>query len=150
MASFQPKKVAWLDRNNHQGGIQYLLEKLAIKAAPAYQLIKDKVQQTSNAVGSDETGIKVNGDKYWGWTWQTQDATFITITNNRGQRSIDETFENGFENAVLVHDCWASHFNTNALTHQICIAHLLRDLNYLNELHNHKVSVSAIAYSLLR
>lgn len=123
-----------------QGGIQYLLEKLAVKAAPAYQIIKDKVQQTRNAVGSDETGIKVNGDKHWGWTWQTPDATFITITNNRGQRSIDETFENGFQNAVLVHDCWASHFNTNALTHQICIAHLLRDLNYLNELHNHKWS----------
>ncbi|MFV0268191.1 MAG: IS66 family transposase [Draconibacterium sp.] len=123
-----------------QGGIQYLLEKLAAKAVPAYQLIKEKVQATNYAVGSDETGIKVNGDKQWGWTWQTQDATFITITNNRGQKTIDETFEGGFENAVLVHDCWASHFNTNAITHQICIAHLLRDLNYLNELHNHKWS----------
>ena len=121
-----------------QGGIQYLLEKLAVKAIPAYQIIKDKVQGTSNAVGSDETGIKVNGDKHWGWTWQTPDATFITITNNRGQRSIDEIFESDFENAVFVHDCWASHFNTNALTHQICMAHLLRDLKYLNELHNHK------------
>ncbi len=123
-----------------EGGIQYLLEKLARKAAPAYQLIKDKIQATKLAVGSDETGIKVNGDKHWGWTWQTREATFITITNNRGQKSIDETFDNGFENATLVHDCWASHFNTNALTHQICIAHLLRDLNYLNELHNHKWS----------
>jgi len=123
-----------------EGGIHYLLEKLARKAAPAYQIIKDKLQATRCAVGSDETGIKVNGDKYWGWTWQTSEATFITITNNRGQKSIDDTFESGFKNAVLVHDCWASHFNTNALTHQICIAHLLRDLNYLSELHNHKWS----------
>lgn len=123
-----------------EGGIHYLLAKLARKAAPAYQIIKDKLQVTKHAVGSDETGIKVNGDKHWGWTWQTPEATFITITNNRGQKSIDETFENGFKNATLVHDCWASHFNTNALTHQICIAHLLRDLNYLTELHNHKWS----------
>ena len=62
--------------------------------------------------------------------------------NNRqpGTKSIDSTFENGFENAALVHDCWACHFNTNAIAHQICIAHLLRDLNYLNELYNHKWS----------
>ncbi|MEZ5196987.1 MAG: transposase [Bacteroidales bacterium] len=54
--------------------------------------------------------------------------------------SINENFRNGFENAVLVHDCWKSHFNTNALSHQICIAHLLRNLNYLTELYNHKWS----------
>ena len=123
-----------------QGGIGYLLEKLASKAAPAYQIIKEKIQRTSNAVGSDETGIKINGDKHWGWTWQSPEATFITITNNRGQKTIDDTFKNGLKNATLVHDCWKSHFNTNVLTHQICIAHLLRDLNYLNELHSHKWS----------
>lgn len=123
-----------------EGGIHYLLEKLAGKAAPAYQMIKNKLQSTKLAVGSDETGMKVNGDKHWGWTWQTAEATFITITNNRGQKSIDATFRNGFKNAALVHDCWASHFNTGALTHQICIAHLLRDLNYLTELHKQKWS----------
>lgn len=121
-----------------QGGVYYLLEKLARKAAPAYQLIKDRLQHTRLAVGSDETGIKVNGGKHWGWTWQTREATFITITDNRGQKSIDASFKNGFANAALVHDCWASHFNTNALTHQICLAHLLRELNYLTELYNHK------------
>lgn len=123
-----------------EGGIHYLLEKLAKKAAPAYQMIKNKLQGTYQAVGSDETGIKVNGEKHWGWTWQTPEATFITITNNRGQKSIDQTFNKGFKNATLVHDCWASHFNTNALTHQVCLAHLLRDLNYLNDLHGHKWS----------
>lgn len=123
-----------------EGGIHYLLKKLARKAAPAYQLIKDKLQATKHAVGSDETGVKINGNNHWGWTWQTSEATFITITNNRGQKSINKAFENGFENATLVHDCWASHFNTNALTHQVCVAHLLRDLNYLSELYNHKWS----------
>ena len=41
---------------------------------------------------------------------------------------------------MLVHDCWASHFNTAAITHQICISHLLRDLNYLSEPYRHKWS----------
>lgn len=124
-----------------EGGIHYILDKLVAKAQPAYELIKQKLQSnTKYAIGSDETGVKVNGNKHWAWTWQNEEATFITITNNRGQKSIDLTFKDGFKNSVLVHDCWASHFNTDAITHQICIAHLLRDLNYLNELYGHKWS----------
>lgn len=126
-----------------EGGLHYILDKLVAKAQPAYDLIKQRlVSNTKYAVGSDETGMRVNGDKHWAWTWQNEEATFITITDNRGQRSIDQTFNDGFKNAVLVHDCWASHFNTPAMSHQICIAHLLRDLNYLNELHGHKWSTA--------
>lgn len=124
-----------------EGGIHYLLNKLAIKAQPAYEMIKQKLLSSSlGVIGADETGVKVAGNKYWAWVWQNQDATFISITDNRGQKSITENFEKGFENAVLVHDCWASHFNTVAASHQICIAHLLRDLNYLTERYNHKWS----------
>ena len=124
-----------------EGGLHYILDKLVAKAKPAYQLIKQRIQKNIKyAVGSDETGMKVNGDKHWAWTWQNEEATFITITDNRGQKTITDTFKDGFKNSVLVHDCWASHFNTPAISHQICIAHLLRDLNYLSELHNHKWS----------
>jgi len=123
-----------------EGGIHYLLNKLAKKSLPAYEMIKEKIKNTYSAIGADETGLKVNGDKHWAWTWQTDDATFITITDNRAQRSITENFKNGFKNAVLVHDCWRSHFNTNAISHQICMAHLLRDLNYLTERYQHKWS----------
>lgn len=124
-----------------EGGIHYLLNKLAKKAEPAYDLIKQKLLSPSLcAIGADETGVKVAGAKHWAWVWQNDDATFITITDNRAQRSITENFEKGFENAVLVHDCWRSHFNTNALSHQMCIAHLLRELNYLTERYNHKWS----------
>ena len=124
-----------------EGGIHYLLNKLVKKSQPAYDLIKQKLlSNTKYAIGADETGMKVAGDKHWAWTWQNDEATFITITDNRAQRSITENFENGFENSVLVHDCWASHFNTKALSHQVCTAHLLRDMNYLTELYNHKWS----------
>jgi transposase len=124
-----------------EGGIHYVLDRLVSKAQPAYELIKQKLQSgTKHAVGSDETGVKVNGDKHWAWTWQNEEATFITITDNRGQKSIDQAFKEGFKDSVLVHDCWKSHFNTEALSHQLCLAHLLRDLNYLNELYGHKWS----------
>ena len=124
-----------------EGGIHYLLRKLAVKARPAYDLIREKLMKDHGyAVGADETGVKVNGKKHWAWTWQHPKATFINITDNRAGRSITDNFKNGFKHSVLVHDCWASHFNTPATTHQICIAHLLRDLNYLSERYDHKWS----------
>jgi transposase len=124
-----------------EGGIHYLLNKLVTKAKPAYELIREKLKSGNGfAIGADETGIKVSGNKHWAWTWQNDEATFISITDNRGGQSITENFKDGFEKSVLVHDCWKSHFNTKALTHQICIAHLLRELNYLSERYNHKWS----------
>jgi transposase len=125
-----------------EGGIHYLLDRIVKKAQPAYEMIKQKIssKNINYVIGSDETGVKVAGNKHWAWTWQNDEATFITITDNRAQSSIDNTFKNGFKNAVLVHDCWKSHFNTNALSHQICMVHLLRDLNYLTERYNHKWS----------
>ena len=124
-----------------EGGIHCLLNKIVEKAQPAYQLIKQKLtNKKTTVIGSDETGMKVNTDKHWAWTWQNHEATFITITDNRGIKSIKQNFNSGFSNAVLVHDCWKSHFNTTALSHQLCIAHLLRDLNYLDERYEHKWS----------
>ena len=124
-----------------EGGIHYLLSKLVSKAKPAYELIREKlISGNGSAIGADETGVKVAGDKHWAWTWQNNEATFISITDNRSGKSIAENFKDGFEKSVLVHDCWKSHFNTKALTHQICMAHLLRDLNYLSECYNHKWS----------
>ena len=38
-------------------------------------------------------------------------------------------------NAVLVHDRWAAHFKCDAYDHQACLAHLFRDLNYIQEVH---------------
>ena len=47
-----------------QGSICNLLNKFAQNAAPAYEKIAQKLQNES-VVGSDETGIKINGKKGW-------------------------------------------------------------------------------------
>ncbi len=33
----------------------------------------------------------------------------------------------------MVHDCWKPHFNIECETHQLCIAHLMRELQYFVE-----------------
>ncbi len=115
-----------------QGTICNLLDGFALKAQPAYDLIAQKVSN-EKVVGADETGIRVNGKNGWFWTWQSKFATFVVFSKNRGTATIDTNFSQGFHDAVLVHDCWASHFQTQCKTHQLCIAHLLRELIFLEQ-----------------
>jgi len=122
------------------GSINNLLDRFTEKAMPVYQRIKQELFN-SKVVGTDETGTKINGDKYWSWTWQNDKNTYIAISDNRGAKTIGKEFPDGFPKSILIHDCWRSHISTIAIIHQLCMAHLQRDLNYLTELYNHKWSI---------
>jgi len=115
-----------------EGGLHHILNRLCSKALPAYELIRNMIAK-SKVVGTDETGMKINEKNHWYWTWQNEKLTFIAASENRGFKTIRENFSQGFSQSVLVHDCWKSHFQTQAHTHQICLAHLLRELNYFTE-----------------
>ncbi|MET3981846.1 hypothetical protein ABIB62_004462 [Mucilaginibacter sp. UYP25] len=71
----------------------------------------------------------------WFWTWQNERLTFIIQSQSRGHKTIAETFPDSLPGAVLVHDAWAAHFRCPALGHQICLVHLFRDLNYIEQVH---------------
>ena len=119
------------------GGIYNILQRMAKKATPMYNLIKEKIEQASY-VGADETGVNVNGKNHWAWTWQNDQLTYIVCAAGRGFQTIEDLFSKGLPNAVVVHDRWPCHFKMAAKAHQICCAHLLRDLNYINELYKDK------------
>jgi len=117
-----------------QGGIEQLLNHFCKTNMVLYNKILDAVEKSS-VVGGDETGCKVNGDKWWFWTWQTARLTFIMESANRGKKTIDSVFKNGLPNSILVSDRWKPQLNTTAKEHQLCLAHLLRDIIYLNQLY---------------
>ena len=115
-----------------EGGLHWLLNRLASKGVDAYEMIRQNVLHSS-VIGTDETGIKINGKKHWFWTWQNKRATFITTSTNRGAATIDENMSGISREAVLVHDCWKAHFQTPVKEHQLCTAHLERETKYLEE-----------------
>ena len=119
------------------GGIYNILQRMAKKATPMYQQIKAKIEQAT-CIGADETGVNINGKNHWAWTWQNNQLTYILCAAGRGYQTIKDAFSNGLPNAVLVHDRWPCHFQMDAKGHQICCAHLLRDLNYINALYKDK------------
>lgn len=116
------------------GTLCKMVTRMSKKALPFYEEIKSRLLQ-SPVVGSDETGVKVHGNKGWMWTWQNDGLTFIAHSENRGFATVEEHFKEGFPNSVLVHDRYAAHFKTSAAAHQMCLVHLQRDLQYLNDLY---------------
>ncbi len=120
-----------------EGTIYNMLNKAANMVLPIYEGIKQEISKAIT-IGGDETGVKVNKDKSWAWTWQSLLATYITISSSRGFATIMGNFPDGFPQATLVSDSWAAQLKTPAKRHQLCLAHLLRELNFFQELYKIK------------
>lgn len=119
-----------------EGTIGNILERSAQKCQGVYQQIKSEIEKSS-VVGSDETGAKVNGQKWWIWCWQNILNTFIVASDNRGSKTIDSIFENGLPNSTLISDRWSAQLRVYTKAKQICLAHLLRELHYLADFEKH-------------
>ena len=123
-----------------EGTIDNILAKTTERAMPMYDEIKARIQQSA-VVGGDETGTKINGKKAWFHVWQNNKLTFIVAAMTRGYKTTETYFEKGFLKAVYVSDCWSAQLKTPAKKHQLCLAHLLRELTNFEEALNCKWSV---------
>jgi len=120
-----------------EGTVYNLLNKAANMVLPIYEGIKEEISKAI-IIGGDETGVKVKTNKFWAWTWQNINATFIAISPDRGFATVQRTFPDGLPQATLVSDSWAAQLKTPAKSHQLCLAHLLRELNFLQDLYHIK------------
>ena len=123
-----------------QGTIFNLLNKAANIVLPIYDGIKQEISEATT-VGGDESGMKVKKEKFWAWTWQTLRATYIVISKTRGFATVEKTFPAGFPNATYVSDSLGAQLKTVARRHQLCLAHLLRELNFFEQTYQHKWSL---------
>jgi len=115
-----------------EGTIDKMIKKTSELTKIEIAKIKEQLE-TSDVVGIDETGCKINGKKYWNWTFQNNNSTLIVVDKSRGAKVIEDNFENGFVNASVVHDNYSSYSSLIAKDEQLCLAHKLRDLNYAIE-----------------
>lgn len=111
------------------GGIRQVLKRMAKNCAGKYAAIKAEIEISTN-VGSDETGAVVNGENGWFWVWQNKFQTFIAYSSSRSFEVINKLFPKGFSKSILSHDCLAAQFKCKAKGHQMCMSHILRELNF--------------------
>jgi len=123
------------------GSLVNMVQSLADKAKGIYETIRWRISQ-SGVVGADETGTCIKGKNGWTWAFQTPRATYLHTDKSRSKAVIAKLFPQGFPQTVLVHDCLPAYFGVEVQGHQICTAHLLRELKYLGKLYTQQWTVS--------
>jgi len=118
-----------------EGSIDSMIKKASKLSLGELEKITTYLSRSS-VMGIDETGCKVDGKKYWHWTFQDSNNTLIKANKSRGTAVINETFEDGFINACVIHDNYSSYNSLTAKAEQLCLAHKLRDINYAIECDN--------------
>ena len=96
----------------------------------------EKIRKRMIALGlihCDETGTRVDG-KTW-WVHNASDAlfTFLSINPKRGWLGMNDAGILPKFHGITVHDCWGSYWKCSDCLHAICCAHLLRELNGIEE-----------------
>ena len=114
-----------------QGTISNILNRMRKRAQESYEKIRHSVEQSS-VVGADETGVTVDGNNHWVWSFQTKLATYLAVNKSRAGTVVSDLFPNGFPESTLVSDRLALYFKVETKDHQVCLAHLLRNTTYIS------------------
>ena len=116
-----------------EGTVQNILKGNSAKSDKTYDEIRKRIE-CAPVVGADETGAAVGKQLHWNWIFQTDALTYVYQLKSRGQEAVDSKFPNGLPHSTLVTDRKQTYFKMNVKDHQVCLAHLLRNAEYLNEL----------------
>lgn len=116
-----------------QGSMVNWVNEAKKAAAPAIEKIKEYIMQSA-VVGFDETGCYCNNRLDWAWIAQTVYFTFVFHGKSRKGQELEDRFGDSLERMIAVTDRHSAYFALHFLNHQVCLAHLLRECQYLNEL----------------
>jgi len=108
-------------------------QRLAETARPVYQELIEVVRRSS-VVHADETGWRIGTLSAWLWVFTNQEVTVYAIRDNRSSDVVVEILGKEFK-GVLVSDCFVAYDDKKlaAWLKQKCLAHLLKDLNEMEE-----------------
>lgn len=116
-----------------QGTVSNILQMAKKKEEPAIEYIKERISE-SPIVGFDESGCYCNKRLDWSWIAQTVYYTLVFQASGRSGKVLDDMFGDMLKNMTAVTDRHSAYFALNFLNHQICLAHILRQTEYLCEL----------------
>ena len=102
-------------------------------AQPVIDKIKEYIK-SSAVFGFDESGLYCNKRLDWAWIAQTVYYTLLFRADRRGSKVLADKFGDSLERMTAVTDRHSAYFALHFLYHQVCLAHLLRELQYLSEL----------------
>jgi transposase len=114
-----------------EGTICTLIQRCATNLTDVEQHTKAALVQ-AEVIHQDETGLYVQGKRYWMHTTSTPTLTHYHVDASRGQQALDAIGILPMFHGVSIHDRWKSYFLYEC-EHALCIVHLLRELVFLAE-----------------
>ena len=76
----------------------------------------------------DETGARISGVRHWFHTASSEFLTYLFCHQKRGDDALKYAAILSRFRGTAVHDCWGPYFSYTDCKHQLCAAHLLREL----------------------
>ena len=116
-----------------QGTIKNIINHTMKRAGPAVRLLEDMLRK-SRVVGFDESGCYNQKRLDWAWIAQTAYVTLCFRASGRAAKVLEDRLGDAMKKMVAVTDRHSAYFAIDFLGHQVCLAHLLRELEYLSEL----------------
>ena len=128
------------------GTIKNMVTRCAEKIKPVLTYIR-KALIAALILHCDETGTRVEGKTRWVHNASNERYTYLTLSSGRGTASMEEADILPHFSGTVVHDCWSPYWKFDNAAHQLCCAHLLRELNGVTE--NHPEQTWAKGFSTL-
>lgn len=116
------------------GTIKNMVTRFSSILSGTYERIRKKMVLLG-LIHCDETGTRVDGKTWWVHNVSNCDFTFLSIDRKRGWIGMNAAGVLPDYYGITVHDCWSSYWKFSDCTHAICCAHLLRELNGIEENH---------------
>jgi len=115
-----------------EGTVATMMKRAASGLDEFIGVVADRVAG-SEVAGFDETGLRVAGELHWVHCARTDRYTLITCHRGRGQDGIDDAGVLARFHGVAVHDAWAPYDTYVNADHQLCCAHVLRELQAVSD-----------------
>ena len=104
-------------------------------SAPAFALQAGAIRRrllSGTVLQSDETSVRVGNRTFWAWVFHHGDSACFAIRPSRG-KAVVAAFLGDVRPAFWVSDRLAAQMGWATGEHQVCLAHLLRDVRYALE-----------------
>ncbi len=124
--------------------IASMVQNCAKKTGSALEQIRTGLLK-SDQHHADETGFRTEGSLHWVHVLCNQLFTYLTISKKRGSEGMDDAGLLPQCSGMLTHDCWSPYWHYSEFTHNVCRAHLLRELQ--NVMDNHPEQTWARRFS---
>lgn len=107
----------------------------AYELLDTFDALAKKNLQQATLLHADETGINVNGKRFWLHNASNEQWTYFYPHPKRGTEAMDEIGILPSFRGTLIHDHWKPYYTYQSCKHGLCNAHHVRELQWVIDHH---------------